>query len=128
MAYAKHAYLEHVAIRVQDIHWHIRFFRDVLGMTVRRVKGSAEAPEQVWTIGGIQLVADPGFKGPEGRLGHLGVMAEDVEAVLTEAANWGVQQLPQGRNWFALPDGLRIEVLQAKGSAVAEALAVDPRG
>ena len=30
------AYLEHVAFRVKDIHWHLRFFREVLGMTHAR--------------------------------------------------------------------------------------------
>ena len=40
---------------------------------------------------------------------------------------WGVTPLPQGPNWFALPDGLCIEIVQATGSAVAQALAIDPR-
>ncbi len=38
------AYVEHVAIWVRDIHWHIRFFHDVLGMTMREVQGSVEQP------------------------------------------------------------------------------------
>ena len=29
------AYVEHVAVRVKDIHWHIKFFHEVLGMDVR---------------------------------------------------------------------------------------------
>ena len=53
MAYDKHSYVEHVAIRVKDIHWHIRFFREVLGMTLREVQGSDDAPKQVWAIGGF---------------------------------------------------------------------------
>ena len=32
------AYVEHVAIWVKDIHWHIRFFEEVLGMTTARMK------------------------------------------------------------------------------------------
>ncbi len=128
MAYAKKSYVEHVAVRVKDIHWHIRFFRDVLGLTVRSVDGSNDDPQQVWTIGGMQLMADPGFAGPEGRLAHIGVMTEDLEAALKEAYAWkGVKPLPQGRNWLQLPDGLCVEVMQATGTAVAEALAVDPR-
>jgi hypothetical protein len=73
-------------------------------------------------------VADPGFDGPEGRLAHLGVMTEDLEAALAAAYAWeGVTAMPQGRNWLALPDGLCVEVIQATGDAVARALAVDPR-
>ncbi|GIK85904.1 MAG: glyoxalase [Betaproteobacteria bacterium] len=120
-------YVEHVAIRVTDIRWHLRFFREALGMTVRDVDGDPEAPRQAWLHGGLQLIADPGFAGPEGRHAHLGVMADDLEATLAAAAGFGVTPLPQGRNWFALPDGLCIEVLQASPGAVAAALAVDPR-
>jgi catechol 2,3-dioxygenase-like lactoylglutathione lyase family enzyme len=128
MAYQKKSYVEHVAVRVRDIRWHIRFFREVLGMTIRDADGPEGDPRQVWTVGGVQLMADPGFTGPEGRLAHLGVMTEDLDAVLAEAYAWeGVTAMPQGRNWLALPDGLCVEVIQATGDAVATALAVDPR-
>jgi catechol 2,3-dioxygenase-like lactoylglutathione lyase family enzyme len=127
MAYQKRSYLEHIAIRVKDIQWHIRFFREALGMTLRSVEGSADHPKQVWTIGGLQLVSDPDFEGPEGRVAHLGIMTEDVEAAIEEVGKWHPTQMPQGRNWFALPDGLVIELMQAKGNSVAEALAVNPR-
>ena len=126
MAYGKQAYVEHAAIRVRDIEWHIRFFREVLGMGLRDDR-RGETPSQVWTVGGVQLMADPGFAGPEGRLAHLGIMVEDQAEVLHEAAAWGGTALPQGPNWLALPDGLCIEILQATGTAVADALAIDPR-
>lgn len=125
MAYARKAYVEHVAIFVKDIDWHLRFFREVLGMTLREERGGER--RQAWTIGGVQLISAPDFAGPEGRLAHLGIMAEDQEAVLAEAKAWGVRELPQGRNWLALPDGLGIEILQAAEGSVAEALAVNPR-
>ena len=128
MAYQGKSYVEHVAVRVKDIDWHIRFFGDVLGMPIREIDGTADRPRQVWTIGGVQLMADPDFAGPEGRLAHLGVMTEDLEAALAEAYAWdGVKPMPQGRNWLALPDGLCVEVIQATGSSVAAALAIDPR-
>jgi catechol 2,3-dioxygenase-like lactoylglutathione lyase family enzyme len=128
MTNAKRSYVEHVAMRVSDIHWHVRFFREALGMTLRAVDGAADDPRQVWTVGGVQLIADPGFAGPEGRLAHLGVMAEDLEAALAAARAFeGVEAMPQGRNWLRLPDGLCVEIMQATGTAVAQALAVDPR-
>lgn len=127
MSYPRQSYVEHVAVRVRDIDWHVRFFRDALGMPVRQVDGDAGAPRQVWTVGGMQLIADPAFEGPEGRLAHLGVMTEDLEAALIEVYRWGVRELPQGRNWVALPDGLSVEIMQASGGAVARALAIDPR-
>ena len=127
MAYSKKSYVEHVAIKVKDIDWHLRFFREVLGMEVRETMGSEGQTEKAWTIGGMQFNVDPEFNGPEGRLAHLGIMVEDLEEVLAEAARWGVRELPMGRNWLALPDGLELELMQAHGNAVAEALAVKPR-
>jgi len=124
----KKSYVEHVAIRVADIHWHVRFFREVFGMDIRATDGPRDDPRQVWTVGGVQLMADPGFAGPEGRLAHLGVMTEDLEAALAKACAWeGVTAMAQGRNWLALPDGLCVEVMQATGNSVAAALAVDAR-
>ena len=121
------AYVEHVAIWVRDIHWHIRFFHDVFGMTMREVDGPADSPKQYWTLGGMQFIASPDFAGPEGRLAHLGVMCEDLEAALAAARAFGVEEMPQGRNWLRLPDGLAVELIQATGNAVAAALAIDPR-
>jgi catechol 2,3-dioxygenase-like lactoylglutathione lyase family enzyme len=128
MAYGKKAYVEHVAIRVRDIDWHVRFFEAVLGMRVREVQGSDPSTKQVWTVGGMQLKSDPAFAGPEGRLAHLGIMVEDLDEALKEAAKWGVTEPPQGRNWLALPDGLELELIQAHADSVAQALAVQPRG
>jgi len=58
------AYVEHVAVRVKDIHWHIRFFKEVLGMGLREVDGPPEAPRQYWSLGGMQLVSSPDFVAP----------------------------------------------------------------
>jgi len=132
MAYTQKSYVEHVAVRVKDIQWHINFFYQVLGMDVREIDGPTDAPNQYWTLGGLQLMCTPDFAAPPsndaGWLAHLGIMVQDLESALIEAQKWHVKQLPQGRNWLQLPDGLAIELIQAQGSSVAEALAVKPRG
>ena len=125
---ANRCYVEHVAVPVRDLEWHVRFFGEALGMAVREIDGPPEAPRQVWLHGGVQLVRNAEFAGPEGRLAHLGVMTDDLEAVLAAVRPWGVRELPQGRNWVALPEGLCLEFIQAAGNAVAQALAVRPRG
>lgn len=132
MAYTQKSYVEHVAVRVKDIQWHINFFHEVLGMDVREIDGPLDAPNQYWTLGGLQLMSMPGFEAlpsnDAGWLAHLGIMVQDLESALAEAQKWGVKALPQGRNWLQLPDGLAIELIQAHGTSVAEALAVKPRG
>jgi catechol 2,3-dioxygenase-like lactoylglutathione lyase family enzyme len=123
------AYVEHVAIRVRDIHWHIRFFREVLGMDARQIEGEADSPTQYWSLGGMQFIADARFA-PQGeqQLGHIGVMVDDVPAALSAAAAWdGVRATPAGAHWLRLPEGLVVELLQASPGSVAQALAVDPR-
>lgn len=125
---APKAYLEHVAIWVKDIHWHIRFFEQVLGMTMREVDGTVDEPRQYWTLGGLQFISEPRYEGPEGRLAHLGVMCEDLDAALKAAQAFGVSEMPQGRNWLRLPDGLAVELIQAKPAVcVAQALSINPR-
>ena len=126
------SYVEHVAVRVQDIQWHINFFYEVLGMDVREIDGPTDAPHQYWTLGGMQLMSTPGFTAPPsndaGWLAHLGIMVQDLPAALQAAQAWGVKQLPQGSNWLQLPDGLAIELIQASGTSVADILAINPRG
>jgi predicted enzyme related to lactoylglutathione lyase len=131
MTPATTSYVEHVAIRVRDIHWHIKFFSEVLGHTLREVDGTPDNPRQYWTIGGMQLMATPEFAAPPsndaGWLAHLGIMVNDLEAALVAAKAFNVTQLPQGRNWLQLPDGLAVELMQASPGAVAQARAIDPR-
>ena len=121
------AYVEHVAIWVRDIQWHIKFFHDALGMTLREVQGTVEDPAQYWTLGGMQFIAKPDFAESEGRLGHIGVMCEDLEFAIAVALLFGAKEMPQGRNWLRLPDGLAVELIQASPGSVAQALSINPR-
>jgi hypothetical protein len=55
-------------------------------------------------------------------------MVEDLDEALARAQKFGVKQLPQGRGWLQLPDGLAVELMQAEpASAVLQALVVNPR-
>ncbi|WP_114972454.1 VOC family protein [Rhodoferax ferrireducens] len=131
MTQAKKSYVEHVAVRVKDIQWHINFFYEVLGMDVREIEGPTDAPRQYWTLGGMQLISTPDFEAAPsndaGWLAHLGIMVEDLDGALAAAQRWCVKPLPQGRNWLQLPDGLAVELIQASGDAVARVLAINPR-
>jgi glyoxylase I family protein len=122
------AYIEHVAVRVKDIQWHVDFFREVLGLGIRdELPATGKIGRQVWVLGGIQFISDPDFEGSEGRLAHLGIMVDDYDGVLERAAEWGAKALPAGPNWLELPDGLNIEILQSNNGSVEAALAIDPR-
>jgi predicted enzyme related to lactoylglutathione lyase len=126
MSRASPAYLEHTAFKVRDIHWHIHFFRKVLGWEVRQMEGTDADPYQVWA-GGVQLIADPGFDGVQGCVHHIGVRCADVDAALDAAfAFEGVTHLAKGRHWLVLPEGFIVELLPASKNAVATALTIHP--
>lgn len=131
MTYTKKSYVEHVAVRVKDIRWHINFFYEALGMDVRKIDGDPASPKQYWTIGGMQFISTPDFEAPPsndaGWLAHLGVMVEDLNLAIAECHKFGVKALPQGRNWLQLPDGLAVELIHAAPGSVAQALQVNPR-
>ena len=125
------SYVEHVAVRVKDIQWHINFFYEVLGMDVREIDGPTDAPRQYWTLGGMQFISTPGFAAPptmqQGVLGHLGVMVDDLDEAVRRCVALGAQPLPDRSNWLELPDGLCLELMQAAPGSVAQALKVNPR-
>jgi catechol 2,3-dioxygenase-like lactoylglutathione lyase family enzyme len=124
--YNKKSYLEHVAYHVKDIHWHIRFFNEALGMEVANLDGTIDEPKQVWIVGGLQLISDPNFMGPEGRMGHIAIMTEDLNAALLEVYSWeGVTESPRGKNWILLPDGLLLELIQAQNESIDKLLNID---
>lgn len=124
MSYSKKSYVEHVAVHVKDILWHIRFFKEALGQDIRKIRGEPENPLMVWTTGGIQLNKEPDYSNAEGALSHIGIMVENLEEAIQAAILLGAEPMPKGEGWLRLPEGLILELMQAKGDAVAQVLAV----
>ena len=106
---------DHVAIRVRDIRRSIEFYRDVLGLAVRRALPDLENPTVVW-FPGVQLVqttaqdaGDPGW-----RLAHVAFRVSDTEAAVRALTEKGIQFWPHepGKPYFfEAPDGTVIELL-----------------
>lgn len=129
MGYTKSSFVEHVAMYVKDIGWYRNFFEETLGMKVKQVDGTSDNPQQVWTVGGLQFIADPNFNGPGGQMAHLGIVTEDLDKALQEIYSWDQVSQVAGKekNWVLLPDGLILELFEQKGQAVREILAIEPR-
>ena len=106
---AKDATIGHTAVKVKDIKGMIKLLEDLLGFHVRRKAGDGEIPSSVWFEEGLQLVHDPDFEGPEGRLHHLGILVSDRDAMAKECTRRGFSEMRP--NWYALPDGLVLEFL-----------------
>ncbi len=106
--------VEHVAVKVRDFDGALAFFTQVMGMevTLTDPADGQEPLAQAW-VGGIQLQRDDEGTGPyQGDMTHIGLVADDAEALLQKAyAAEGVQQAPgKPRNWFVTPCGIMIEV------------------
>jgi lactoylglutathione lyase len=103
------ATIGHTAVKVKDIIGMIKMMEDLLGFHVSRKKGDGGIPSDVWFEEGLQLVNDPDFAGPEGRLHHLGIFVSDRDALAQECKRRGFSEVRP--NWYALPDGLVLEFL-----------------
>ncbi|MGM0215829.1 VOC family protein [Enterococcus sp. AZ109] len=119
------AYIEHIAVFVTDVEWYVDFFYQTLSFTERLRKEEPGQPKQVWLYGGIQLIESQ-EKHHSGKLGHLGIMVDDQQAVLKKINTYPVKQLPQGENWLQLPDGLCLEILQAAPGSIEQIQAAKP--
>ncbi len=102
------ATIGHTAIKVKDINGMTALLEELLGFTVRR-RAEGEVPSNVWFVEGLQLVHDPSYDGPEGRMHHLGLVVPDREAMSAECRRRGYAEVRP--HWFALPDGLVLEFL-----------------
>lgn len=105
------AYIDHAAVFVSDLDWHVKFFDEVLDMKVKKTSEPGAALRQVWLEGGVQLIAAPNFAGPEGRLAHIGLFVDDLDTARERAHARGAKEMPQGKYWFSLPDGLCVEMM-----------------
>ena len=116
-------YVDHVAIRSRNFERDLDFFQQVLGLeiTLTAPEGLAHddvaSMEQVW-VGGIQLQRDNSFdpaKRDLGQLTHIGLSIDDVEQVLEKvyATEGVVQAEGKPRNWFVLPEGPMIELVES---------------
>ncbi len=125
----KRAFLDHAAVAVNDLAWHLDFFTRVLGMTESRRQESPEGKVlQIWLDGGVQLVqAQPDGLTTYGHSRHLGIVLDDFTQTIKDAlATPGVKQIPGApATWLQLPGGLVLELFPAVDGAIEKALQLD---
>ena len=116
-------YLDHAAVTVADIEWTMKLFEDILGMKETRRKEKDSKLTMLWLDGGIQLVAAP-EDSVAGRGHHLGLVVDDIPSALAALkAVPGVHGIAgKPEKWIQLPDGLTLELFQAKDGAIDAAL------
>ena len=102
--------LDHVALRIKNSSEAVRFFQNVFGMSVVKVRNDGGTKSSVWLSGGIQLIEDSSpFE--EGMMDHVCFLVADIEKTIRLAERFGALPAPErGVGWFRLREGLVIEL------------------
>lgn len=105
------AQIHHAALNVDPLDWYVSFFETVFGMEVRKTAGKAPH-RKVWFHQGIQLNECAAGSGQAGPCDHVSIAVEDVEDTVKAALAQGCTPLPNGANWFVLPNGFPLELME----------------
>lgn len=109
--------VDHVALSVTDLTGALDVFASVFSMSVAAESigdPAAGIPHQVWLSGGIQLIEQCGPEARTGSLAHIAIAVRDKRAIGNSLERHGAQQSERGPDWWALPEGLVIEVVEVK--------------
>ena len=105
--------IHHAAVRTNDLEWYTGFFQDVFGMTVEKTRGEKPC-RQIWLYEGIQLIETQETEDPPvlGLYDHISLGVDrDPEAAAKAAIAYGCRAIEgKGPHWFALPNGIQIEL------------------
>ncbi len=118
MSDKNYGFVEHVAVSVTDMNWHINLFSDVFGMMVTKHKGALENPEIAWLSGGIQLLRKS--QAEVCGVDHLGIVVTDLDAVLHLLKSIPGVTPAAGKdfNWIVLSEGIILELIQGNVEAI----------
>ncbi len=101
--------LGHTAISVKEFDWYVDFFKNCFDMEVTRTKG--EAPSRMlWFAEGIQVNEAAEAEEVGNAIDHICLKVANVPAAVEDAVALGCSRLPDGAHWFALPNGIRMEL------------------
>lgn len=79
----------HTAIRVADLEKALGFYRDLLGLQIKRVRGPKDNPDSVW-LPGLQIVVDPDVQ-PGSNLDHAAIGITNIEEACKRLDDAGYQ-------------------------------------
>ena len=101
--------LHHVCISTKEYEWYVEFFKEVFQMTVDRT--AKEKPDRTcWFREGIQINERKECEINGSDIHHISIEVENIEKTVDAALNRGCASLPQGAHWFALPNGVKLEL------------------
>ncbi len=103
--------LHHVCICTNEYDKYVALFEELFGLTVNRTLGDAPA-RKLWFNEGVQINELTVDEENGTSVDHISLGVDDVPAVVLDALENGCTQLPNGAHWIALPNGVKIELMQ----------------
>lgn len=100
--------LHHVAIKTNNVEWYVDFFKEVLGMNIKK-KTDVSGERKIWFHEGIQINEVALENIERESVDHIAVSTDEMEKVIKKSVQYGCIQLKE--NWVQLPDGLKIELI-----------------
>lgn len=106
-------YVDHVGLKTTDLEASVKFFEEVFGMTVKEVRGEAPS-RKLWMDQGLQLNEVAEYSHTQSAFHHLALHVDDKEEILSKIGAYGCKKLEGKDHWFAMPDGVLIELICGK--------------
>lgn len=101
--------LHHVAIAVEEFDQYVDLFVN-LGLRIQRKTGEMPS-RQLWFEEGIQLKESRGVK-KGSNIDHIALGTDNSADIISTAIENGCTLIKGKDNWFSLPNGVSIELME----------------
>lgn len=102
--------LHHVSIATNNFEQYKKLFL-MLGATIKR-EIKKNTTKQLWFYEGIQLKEINSLKFGTDDVDHIALGTKNVEKTIKIALENGCTLNLRGKNWFSLPNGIAIELME----------------
>lgn len=103
--------IHHVALKVGDIPYFVKFFKEVFDMSVYKTRGAEGSWDSVWLDGGVQLLTEKSETPVDGVMHHVSFLVENIEETKKKAEKYGATPFPgKAAHWFQIPEGIVFEL------------------
>ncbi|MCB1947846.1 VOC family protein [Nitrosomonas sp.] len=104
--------INHVALDVDDLDKAIAFYKDILGVNVMKRTDKAAMLDLNGRFDFLALFEDPSINPDTPKVGHWGVVVDNLEAVRERAEKWNLTFYPDFECDFRDPFGYRVQVIR----------------
>lgn len=105
--------LHHIALNVCDMEWYAALFQEIFHLEIRKREGTAPY-RKIWFFEGLQLNECVDIPAQGDICDHISFSTSNIEETVEAALTAGCMPVPNKKNWFALPNGLKVELMKIR--------------